>query len=1166
MHLSLRRALFGFVPSIRRRRWVAIRISSEEIGLPVRRLFKRLSESAPFQEVTRLLADREGTLKLRGLPGSMTAFAIAQTSKSLSHPVLVICSDSDRAENLRDDLEKILDDEHVGLFPAPDLSPYDRRSPHLDVVGLRVEAMDLLTRDEPGVVVAPLEALLTPTLSPEIFDLAVRRLKVDDTQTPQELADHFVECGYERVTTVEGVGQFSVRGGILDFCSFGNAHAVRLEFWGDDISSIRGFDLATQRSVEEMESVRVLPCREGILVHTMAELYEENATAFEKKHGIELTLLRENLMDFGAFDGIESYLTILYGSTARLLDFVQPESYVFIDDPNGLEQVGEEIAERLQKTFDRQKPRRGEPELLPPEHICDTADYAMTRMGKLRRIENFALGHHDDSIDFKAVAGRKYEGHLPVLEEDLIRLWRENYALVLFCESSGQKARMEELLENCPAVLSVEVGTLQGGFVFPEAKVAVYNDHEIYSRNRRQRRYRRFKEGSPIKTLTALNKGDFVVHVDHGIGKYTGLERLTVDGISRDCLTLSYRENDRVFVPIEEMDRVQKYSSEEGAAPVLNKLGTAAWERVKEKTRKGIFKMATELVSLYAERKAKPGIAYSEDAALHTALAASFPFQETRDQMQAIEDVREDMEGESAMDRLVCGDVGYGKTEVAVRAAFKAVNDGKQVAVLVPTTILAQQHGRTFAERMADLPVKVDVISRFRSRAEQTKVIAGVKEGKVDILIGTHRILSKDIEFKDLGLLIVDEEHRFGVRHKERLKQLRCLMDVMTLTATPIPRTLHMSLMGARDMSIIETPPKDRLPIHTEIVAFSEERIAEAILREIDRGGQVYFVHNRVQSIFTIKEFLERLVPQVRFGVGHGQMPEKELEKVMLDFMDQKYDCLISTMIIESGLDIPSVNTLIVNRADRMGLAQLYQLRGRVGRSNQRAYAFLFIPSWKALRKPAARRLRAIEEFSDLGSGFHISMRDMEIRGAGNLLGAQQHGHITAIGFDMYCRLLDEAVRQIKGEEIAPGFEPDVQTSVSAYVPDEYIPDANQKMSFYQRMGEAKQTVELLAIEEELRDRFGELPSPTSALLNSIHVKLLARQLGIGTLTVGQEMIVRFLPERTLQREEVERMVNASPLPLQFFLGEEARVEVQLEGNNPENRLSCAKNVLMSLL
>ncbi len=1139
---------------------------SEESPLPVGRVFKRLTESVPFQSLRNQLEARTQNLKIRGLPGSLTAFAIAQASLSLTHPVLVICSDSDRAEYLRDDLEKILDDQHVGLFPGLDISPYDGRSPHLDVIGLRVEALDLLTRDMPGVVVAPLEALLFPTLSPEIFDLALCELKVGQEQAPQALADHLVDCGYERVTTVEGVGQFSIRGGILDFCSFGNDHPVRLEFWGDEIASIRGFDLSTQRSVEELKQVRILPCREAVLIHTMGDMYDENVTAFEKAHDLELTVLRENLMDFGAFDGIESYLTILYGKTARLLEFVQSESYLFIDDPADLERVGEETVEHLRKTFERQKPRRGQPELLSPEHICDSPEHTLARIGALSRIENHALGEHDGSIDFLGISGRRYEGHLPVLEEDLTRLWRDNFDLVLLCESPGQKARMEELLENCPAVLSVEVGTLQAGFIFPEGRVAVFNDHEIYSRNRRQRRYRRFKEGSPIKSIATLKRGDFVVHVDHGIGKYMGLERLSVDGISRDCLTLRYRENDKVYVPVEQMDRVQKYSSEEGATPILNKLGTAAWERIKEKTRKEIFKMATELVSLYAERKAKPGVAYSADGSLHTALAASFPYQETRDQMQAIEDVRVDMESESAMDRLICGDVGYGKTEVAIRAAFKSVNDGKQVAMLVPTTILAQQHERTFVERMADLPVRIDVLSRFRTRSEQTKVIEGVKSGSIDILIGTHRILSKDVEFKDLGLLIIDEEHRFGVRHKERLKQLRRLVDVMTLTATPIPRTLHMSLMGARDMSIIETPPKDRLPIHTEIVAFSEDRIADAILREIDRGGQVYFVHNRVQSIYAIKEFLENLLPQVRFGIGHGQMPERKLEKVMLDFMDRKYDCLISTMIIESGLDIPSVNTLIVNRADRMGLAQLYQLRGRVGRSNRRAYAYLIIPSWKTLRKPAVRRLRAIEEFSDLGSGFNISMRDMEIRGAGNLLGKQQHGHITAVGFDMYTRLLNEAVRLIKGEEIAPGFEPEVQTSVSAYVPEDYIPDADQKMSFYQRMGEANQTVELLAIEEELRDRFGELPTPTSALLDSIHVKLLAKQLGVGMLTVGQDMVIRFRPERTLSRSDVEGMVNASPLPLQFFLGAEARVEVQLEGNNPENRLNCAKNVLMSLL
>ena len=510
--------------------------------------------------------------------------------------------------------------------------------------------------------------------------------------------------------------------------------------------------------------------------------------------------------------------------------------------------------------------------------------------------------------------------------------------------------------------------------------------------------------------------------------------------------------------------------------------------------------------------------------------------------------------------------MGYGKTEVAIRAAFKAILDGKQVGVLAPTTILAQQHFRTFSERFAEFPVHVAVLSRFRTRAEQQRTLERMKNGSVDIVVGTHRLLSKDVHFKSLGLLVIDEEHRFGVRHKERLKEMRRLVDVLTLTATPIPRTLHMSLMGARDMSVIQTPPKDRLPIQTEVLAFEEERIAEAILREVDRGGQIYFVHNRIQSMPAMMDFLYRLVPEVRLGMGHGQMPERQLEKVMLDFFEHKYDVLVSTMIVESGLDIPNVNTLIVNRADRLGLAQLYQLRGRVGRSNKRAYAYLFVPSRQALRKAAVRRLRAIEEFSDLGSGFHISMRDMEIRGAGNVLGAQQHGHIAAVGFDLYTRLLDEAVRQIKGDETEPAIEPEVQVSVSSYIPNDYIPDADQKMQFYQRLGEMRQTVEVLAVEEELADRFGPLPEPTAALLDVLQVKILARQLRLSQLHIGEVMTMTLSPENMLTRQEIERMVTQSPLPLQFALGDPPKIEVALIGKGPQSRLESAKNVLQSLL
>ncbi len=1134
--------------------------------MSIQRVYNRMKDTEPFQALARRLEAGEGEVAMRGVQGSLAAFVLAWIEEVVPGPVVVVCATEERAEAVRDDLERVMGPEGVGMFPTWGGSPYDGRSPHLDVMGLRVEALDQLGQGAGGVVVAPVGALMEHTISPDLFALSVQEVREGQEVDLRGLADHLVEIGYERVSLVEGMGQFSVRGGILDACSFGNAHPVRLELFGDEVTSIRAFDIGSQRSVEEMASVRLLPCREAVLVGTMAEVYDENLARAEQAFGLDLTVLRETLEGQGLFDGLEHYLGALYRDKTCLLDHVS-EGCVVVDDPEGVAEAAHELWEKLVLAAERQKPRRGEPEPLPAAGVLRSAGAVLDRLGEMRRVLNRTLGGSGEAgVDFKGTGGRRYEGHLEVFQEDLRGFWQEDDEVVLLCESQGQQARFEDLLGEAANLVSIFVGTLQGGFRYAPGRVVVVNDHEIYSRYRRRRRYRRFQEGTPIRTVSALQRGNFVVHMDYGIGQFEGIEHLKVDGVSRDCLKLSYREGDRVFVPVDQMDRVQKYASQEGAVPVLSKLGTATWERVKERTRKAIFKMAAELVSLYADRKARPGTVFSPDTSLHKALEASFPYQETMGQLQTIEEVRQDMEQPASMDRLVCGDVGYGKTEVAIRAAFKAVADGKQVAVLAPTTILAQQHYRTFQERMDALPVTVEVLSRFRTAREQHRVIEGLHAGRVDIVVGTHRLLSKDVGFNDLGLVVVDEEHRFGVRHKERLKQFKRLVEVLTLTATPIPRTLHMSLMGARDMSIIRTPPRDRLPITTEVLPFDEERIAEAVLREVDQGGQVYFVHNRVQSMPAMVAFLERLLPQVRFGVGHGQMPERQLEQVMMAFLEGKYDCLISTMIIESGLDIPSVNTLIVNRADRLGLAQLYQLRGRVGRSSQQAYAYLLIPSWKALSRAAVRRLRAIEEFSDLGSGFHVSMRDMEIRGTGNMLGEQQHGHIVAVGFDLYCRLLDEAVRQIKGEETGPAVEPDVQISVSAYIPEAYISDADLKMQFYQRVGECRQTVEILAIEEELEDRFGLLPEPTAALMDTIQVKILARQLRLSAVRVGGALTMQFPPERVLSRKEVEEMVGRSPLALQFFLGEEARVEVELQRKGPRERLACAKKVLQSLI
>jgi transcription-repair coupling factor (superfamily II helicase) len=736
------------------------------------------------------------------------------------------------------------------------------------------------------------------------------------------------------------------------------------------------------------------------------------------------------------------------------------------------------------------------------------------------------------AVAMNVLGSEGFGRNMNILRDSLSRHHDVGREVLILCESKPHADRLREILEEAP--VGIAVGSISEGFTLVDEKLAVITDHEIFGRPRRKReKSRRFKKGLIPQELKALKPGDYVVHVEHGIGVYQGMQRLESGGQHTDCLLISYTKGDKLYVPVDQLDLVQRYSAGEGAAPSVSTLGGTGWQKLKSRVKNRIKIMADELIQTYAKRRSLPGHPYPPDTPWQREMEAAFPYDETVDQLRAIEDVKSDMESERPMDRLVCGDVGFGKTEVAIRAAFKAVMDGKQVGVLVPTTLLAEQHLLTFQERMKSFPVKIEMMSRFRTAKELKSVAQAVAEGKVDILIGTHRILSKDVNFKNLGLLVVDEEQRFGVRHKESLKKLRSQVDVLTLSATPIPRTLHMSLVGARDMSTIATPPRDRQPIHTEIVQFGEEVIAEALLREADRGGQSFFVHNRVQTIQEMAVYLAKIVPELRVGVAHGQMPERLIEKVMLDFHHGEYDILLTTMIIESGLDIPSVNTILINRADAFGLAQLHQLRGRVGRSARKAHAYLLVPRDRALTETAQKRLRVLDDLEELGSGFQIALRDLEIRGAGNLLGAEQSGFIVNVGFDLYCRLLEEAVREIKGlpaEDILPV---KLTTDLDAFLPDEYVPDRTEKVKLYKSLADATELAVIDEIENELRDRFGSLPEEGRRLLDLRRLRVLGSGMGITSILLRQGLLeVTFSREMT--SEEVRALLRATSTPVEF--------------------------------
>jgi len=1071
--------------------------------------------------------NKENRLIAFGLSGAQAAYVMAGLAGAAApRPVLVVTAGEMEAGRLADDLSALLPGLPVRLFPVWQLLPYQGLAHGREVLAQRLEVLERLGNGERQVVVAPVEALLRRLVPPPAFYAAALRLAVGDRVDLQDLLGRLVATGFERVELVEERGQFAARGGILDIFPMTRHRPLRIEFFDDEVDSIRRFSPANQRSEENVQETTIYPAMELVFGNEQAagarrlieteyktQLRRLTRVGGQEAAGQLTERVHEIQAGFGpGGTGMDLFLPYIYPQEVTLLHYLPEGAPVLLDDPARVREVADNIMKERSETF---AALLSGGRALPSQFRGYVALDTLLEVINARPGVSFSLlprqpqGFlHQQIVNFPGRPMLSFMGNVEMLAGE-IRHWKKNgYAVVLLLGNGHKIKHLVDSLQDC-RVDVFHAGTLEGhvragnvvataaslssGFDLPSCRLAVITEQEIYGRRKKPRRERR--RADRLAPFVDLKAGDHVVHVNHGIGRYLGIVPLTIGEIQKEYLLLQYAGEDKLYVPVDQVGLVQKYLGSEGNAPRLSRMGGGEWGRVKSRVREAVQEMAQELLVLYAARETMPGYAFGPETVWQKEFEESFPYEETPDQLRAIDEVKADMEKRRPMDRLLCGDVGYGKTEVALRAAFKAVMDGKQVAVLVPTTILAQQHYNTFLERFAGYPVAVEMLSRFRTPKEQRLILRDLENGMVDILIGTHRLVQEDVRFKDLGLLIVDEEQRFGVAHKERLKMFCKEVDVLTLSATPIPRTLHMSLAGIRDTSILETPPENRYPVQTYVLEEDPVLIREAVRRELGRGGQAFFVYNRVVDLGRVVLWLQGLVPEARIAVAHGQMKEDELEQVMLDFMAGEYDVLACTTIIENGLDIPNVNTLIVKEAGMMGLAQLYQLRGRVGRSNRLAYAYLTFRKDRVLNEAAEKRLAAIREFTELGSGFKIAMRDLEIRGAGNILGAEQHGHIAAVGFDLYARLLEEAVREARGDGTPAPVETTVELPVEAYIPADYVPDMDQKVEIYKRIVALSSLDDLNELAGELMDRFGNLPEPAQSLLAVARVRVLAGSL-----------------------------------------------------------------------
>ncbi|MCI8510575.1 MAG: transcription-repair coupling factor [Lachnospiraceae bacterium] len=1168
-----------------------------------------LTELAEYTDIRRDIDGERGPIQLCGLTDSQKVHVMHELSADRTWR-LVVTYDETRAKELYDDFSYF--NKNTWLYPARDLLFYSSDIRGNLVTRQRMQVFWHLLEDEGGVVVTTIDGLMDHLLLLPMLQAACVSVAAGEALDVEHMKEALTQLGYERVGQVDGMGQFSVRGGILDIFPLTEELPIRIELWDDEVDSIRTFDPESQRSVSQLDSVRLYPATELVLTKKQAregafrieaEGKKQEKTFREQGKQAEARQIRmlagelcEALLEGGNTVSLDGFIRYFCEETASFLDYMKTAAKsaaglsIFLDEPQRLEErakvVELEFRESMLHRLEKGSLLPGQADVLFSAKAVLAAvqvPACVMLTGLDQRLPGMVV-KKKYSLTGKSV--NSYQNSFETLIKDLTRWKREGYRVVLLSASRTRASRLAgdlreyELRAYCPedpgtpvkpGEILVTYGKLHKGFEYPLIKFVVITESDMFGAERRQKKRKRYHyEGKKISSFSELSVGDYVVHESHGLGIYRGIEKIERDHVVKDYIKVEYGDGGNLYLPATRLDGIQKYAGSDAKAPKLNRLGGSEWGKTKTRVRTAVREIARELVELYAVRQDAEGFQYGPDTVWQREFEELFPYEETEDQRTAIEDTKRDMESKKIMDRLICGDVGYGKTEIALRAAFKAIQEGRQAVYLVPTTILAQQHYNTFIQRMKDFPVRVDLLSRFCTPADVKKTLEGLKKGFVDIVIGTHRVLSKDVEFKDLGLLIIDEEQRFGVAHKEKIKQLKKNVDVLTLTATPIPRTLHMSLIGIRDMSVLEEPPVDRVPIQTYVMEYNDEMVREAIQRELARNGQVYYVYNRVNNIDEVAAHVAALAPQASVAFAHGQMRERELEKIMLDFINGDIDVLVSTTIIETGLDIPNANTMIIQDADRFGLSQLYQIRGRIGRSNRTAYAFLMYKRDKLLREDAEKRLQAIREFTELGSGIRIAMRDLEIRGAGNILGAEQHGHMEAVGYDLYCKMLNEAVLALKGglpEE--ERFETVVDCDMDAFIPEGYIRNEYVKLDVYKRISSIETDDEYMDMQDELIDRFGEIPKPVENLLLVAELKAAAHRAYATEVNINKnEVRIELYPKAKLDVSGIPALVGEYRNALRFVSGERPMLLYQdKKGKNKDcgNMLEMAKELVRRL-